>query len=172
MRRAILASELFRRIVREFAIHVFNRTASCSIGRGGCSSSRDHLGIERFRILGDFRRRSLRLRRRLEIAGARRAIAIVSGAPPFAELSDHRRLLPLYRWMIWFASKAIRVVMRALFYAARPIRFAGAMRFVCDAASFELLCRRADADALRDNAPSMSALKVSDVPGAAREPTA
>src|SRR4030095_16695873 len=30
-----------------------------------------------------------------------RAIAVVSGAPDIAELSDHSGLLPLYRWLMW-----------------------------------------------------------------------
>ena len=49
-----------------------------------------------------------------------RAISVVSGAVPFAEMADHSGLLPLYRWMIWFYGHQPRLL-RALFYAARPI---------------------------------------------------
>ena len=49
-----------------------------------------------------------------------RAISVVSGAVPFADLADHSGLLPLYRWMIWF-HRYQPSLLRALFYAARPV---------------------------------------------------
>lgn len=48
-----------------------------------------------------------------------RAIAVVSGAPPIADLGDHSGLLRLYRWMLKLRGKN-RELLRMLFYAARP----------------------------------------------------
>jgi pimeloyl-ACP methyl ester carboxylesterase len=49
-----------------------------------------------------------------------RAIAIVSGAPPIVDLSEHGGLLKLYRLMLALYRSRPRLL-RALFYLARPI---------------------------------------------------
>lgn len=48
-----------------------------------------------------------------------RAIAIVSGAPPLAELTDRTGLLLLYRWLLYFYPRH-RELLRYSFHAARP----------------------------------------------------
>jgi pimeloyl-ACP methyl ester carboxylesterase len=52
--------------------------------------------------------------------GRVRAIAIVAGAVPMAELEDARGLLPLYRWMIAL-HRSRPQLLRRLFRMARPI---------------------------------------------------
>src|SRR5207302_7865724 len=49
-----------------------------------------------------------------------RAIAIVGGAPPLAELTDTEGLLPLYRWMMALHRTRPRLL-RTFFYLARPV---------------------------------------------------
>jgi pimeloyl-ACP methyl ester carboxylesterase len=48
-----------------------------------------------------------------------RAIAVVSGAPPIAELTDRSGLLPLYRWLLFFYPRH-RELLRLSFRAVRP----------------------------------------------------
>src|SRR5438477_6794387 len=48
-----------------------------------------------------------------------RAISIVSGAPPIADLADRAGLFPLYRWMLFFYRKQPEVLRRS-FQLARP----------------------------------------------------
>ena len=47
------------------------------------------------------------------------AIAVVSGAPPIAELRDRNGLLPLYRWLLFFYPRH-RELLRLSFHAVRP----------------------------------------------------
>src|SRR6059058_375159 len=49
-----------------------------------------------------------------------RAIAIVGGAPPIAEVSDTKALLPFYRWMLALY-RTRPGLLRRLFYLARPV---------------------------------------------------
>ena len=49
-----------------------------------------------------------------------RAIAIVGGAPPIAEVSDTNGLLPMYRWMLTLYRTRPQLL-RKLFYLAQPI---------------------------------------------------
>src|SRR5205809_3171001 len=48
-----------------------------------------------------------------------RAIAIVSGAPPIADLADHTGLLRLYRWMLKFRRTSPEML-RILFHIGQP----------------------------------------------------
>jgi pimeloyl-ACP methyl ester carboxylesterase len=80
-----------------------------------------------------------------------RAIAIVGGAPPMAELADADGLLPLYRWMLALYRARPRLL-RTLFYLARPIlsvrppvRFRPLLLKM-------LMLRPCDAESLRDAA--------------------
>jgi pimeloyl-ACP methyl ester carboxylesterase len=80
-----------------------------------------------------------------------RAIAIVGGAPPMAELGDVDGLLPLYRWMLVLYRARPRLL-RTLFYLARPIlsvrppvRFRPLLLKM-------LMLRPCDAESLRDAA--------------------
>lgn len=77
------------------------------------------------------------------------AIAVVSGAPPIAELSDRGDLLKLYRWML--SLYALRPeLLRSLFRVARP--FAAARMSLRFRPFLRLVLQRLDADALRDSA--------------------
>lgn len=75
------------------------------------------------------------------------AVAIVSGAPPIAELRDRAGLLPLYRWML--AAHARRpAFVRQMFRLARPM---AAMKLPIRFRPLVLLSlQKMDADVLRD----------------------
>ena len=77
-----------------------------------------------------------------------RAIAVVSGAPPIAELSDHVHLLRLYRWLLALRVKQPRLL-RAGFHLVRPFAcLKPPVRF----RPLLLKClQRADAEAMRDS---------------------
>jgi pimeloyl-ACP methyl ester carboxylesterase len=81
----------------------------------------DHLGVERFSVLAFSGGAPYAYVTGLKMPERVRAMAIVSGAVPFADLSDHSGLLPLYRWMMWFYRNQPGVL-RALFYATRPMK--------------------------------------------------
>jgi pimeloyl-ACP methyl ester carboxylesterase len=80
----------------------------------------DHLGIGEFRAIGI----SGGAPYAYATAGAMpervRAIAVVSGAPPIAELSNHEGLLRLYRWMLTLYKTGPQLL-KALFRLARPV---------------------------------------------------
>ena len=48
------------------------------------------------------------------------AMAIVSGAPPIAELRDRSGLLPLYNWLLAASARWRPGLLRVLFHIARP----------------------------------------------------
>jgi pimeloyl-ACP methyl ester carboxylesterase len=80
-----------------------------------------------------------------------RAIAIVAGAPPMAEVSDPNGLLPLYRWML--ALYRIRPrLLRRLFYLARPVLSLRPPVRLRPLVLKMLLLRPCDAESLRDAA--------------------
>jgi pimeloyl-ACP methyl ester carboxylesterase len=109
----------------------------------------DHLGIDRFRILAISGGAPYAYVSGLKLPERVRAMAIVSGAVPFADLNDHRGLLPLYRWMIWFYRNQPGLL-RASFRLVRPIvSWRTSLRV---ARSFLHTLPRPDAEALRDDA--------------------
>jgi pimeloyl-ACP methyl ester carboxylesterase len=76
-----------------------------------------------------------------------RAIAVVSGAPPIAELSDHAGLWRVHRIMLQLHARN-PAVMRAFFRVARPI---ACMRMSMRYRPFlRLVLQKMDAEALRD----------------------
>jgi pimeloyl-ACP methyl ester carboxylesterase len=80
-----------------------------------------------------------------------RAIAIVAGAPPMAELVDAKGLLPLYRWMLGLYRTRPRLL-RSLFHVARPVlALRPPVRFRPLLLKM-LMLRRCDAESLRDAA--------------------
>jgi len=80
-----------------------------------------------------------------------RAIAIVGGAIPFAELKDFKGLLPLYRWMLAFYRTRPQLL-RQFFRLARPfLAFRAPIRFRPLLLKM-LLLRPCDAASLRDDA--------------------
>lgn len=76
------------------------------------------------------------------------AIAIASGAPPIAELSDDPGLLQLYRWMLALHQRA-PALLRASFHIARP--FAAVKMPLRFRPLLLRLLQQLDADALRDS---------------------
>ncbi|HLW35591.1 MAG TPA: alpha/beta hydrolase [Chthoniobacterales bacterium] len=109
----------------------------------------DHLGVEQFRLLAFSGGAPYAY-----VAGAKlpervRAMAIVSGAVPFADLREHTGLLPLYRWMIWFYRNQPGLL-RILFLLARPIvSWRTSLRM---ARKFLHMLPQPDAEALQDSA--------------------
>ncbi|MEP6955451.1 MAG: alpha/beta hydrolase, partial [Chthoniobacterales bacterium] len=83
------------------------------------SSLADHLGIERFHLLGISGGAPYAYASAWALPERVAGIAVVSGAPPIAELPDRSGLLRLYRWMLATHSRQPQLV-RALFYLARP----------------------------------------------------
>lgn len=109
----------------------------------------DHLGIERFHILAISGGAPYAYAAAWAMPERVRAIAIVSGAPPIVDLSDHSGLLKLYRWMLALRRTRPRLL-RNLFYIARPIaRLRMPIRF---RPLFLKLLYPCDAEALRDDA--------------------
>jgi pimeloyl-ACP methyl ester carboxylesterase len=75
------------------------------------------------------------------------AIAVVSGAPPIAELSERAGLLRLYRWMLALRARS-PWLLRKLFYVARPF---AATKMPLRFRPFLLMAlQRMDAEVLRD----------------------
>jgi pimeloyl-ACP methyl ester carboxylesterase len=108
-----------------------------------------HLGVNEFRILAISGGAPYAFATAWKIPDRVRAVAIVSGAVPIADLSDHSGLLPLYRWLIWFGRHQPKLL-RALFFAARPL--ISLRGFVKSAHKILRMLPSADAEALRDNA--------------------
>jgi pimeloyl-ACP methyl ester carboxylesterase len=79
----------------------------------------DHLGIGEFRALAISGGAPYAYATAAAMPGRVRAIAIVCGAIPMAELEDGRGLLPLYRWMLALYRSRPQLL-RRLFRMARP----------------------------------------------------
>lgn len=77
------------------------------------------------------------------------AIAVVSGAPPIVDLSEHSGLLPLYRWMLTLYRHRPELL-RKLFHVARP--FASVRMSIRLARKLLRFLQPCDAEALRDAA--------------------
>jgi pimeloyl-ACP methyl ester carboxylesterase len=80
----------------------------------------DHLSIREFRMLAISGGAPYAYATAAAMPQRVRAIAIVGGAPPMAELIDPKGLLPLYRWMLALYRTRPRLL-RILFYLARPV---------------------------------------------------
>lgn len=78
-----------------------------------------HLGVKKFRVLAISGGAPYAYATGWNLPEAVNAIAIVSGAPPIAELNDHAGLLRLYRWMLALHVRSPGLL-RTLFYIARP----------------------------------------------------
>ncbi len=79
----------------------------------------DRMGIGEFRILGISGGAPYAFAAAWALPKRVRAIAVVSGAPPLAELTDRTGLLALYRWLLFFYPRH-REFLRYSFHAARP----------------------------------------------------
>src|SRR6266704_4245279 len=80
-----------------------------------------------------------------------RAIAIVSGAIPIADLTNRKELLLLYRWMLALYRTRPQLL-RKLFYAARPILSVRLPVRLRPLLLKLLMLRSCDEDSLRDSA--------------------
>jgi pimeloyl-ACP methyl ester carboxylesterase len=79
----------------------------------------DKLGIENFKILGISGGAPYALAAAWALPERVRAIAVVSAAPPLADLTDLSGLLPLYRWLLFFYPRH-RELLRFSFHLVRP----------------------------------------------------
>ena len=111
----------------------------------------DHLKIREFRILAISGGAPYAYATAIAIPERVRAIAIVGGVIPFAELKDFKGLLPLYRWMLAFYRNRPQLL-RQLFRLARPFLSFRAPIRLRPLLLKMLLLRPCDAASLRDNA--------------------
>ena len=79
----------------------------------------EHLGISNWRVLAVSGGAPYAFATAWALPEQTRAVAVVSGAPPIADLADHSQLLTLYRWMLALNARSPEVL-RKLFYVARP----------------------------------------------------
>ena len=79
----------------------------------------DKMDIAEFRILGISGGAPYAFAAAWALPERVRAIAVVSGAPPLAELTDRSGLLALYRWLLFFYPRH-RELLRYSFHAVRP----------------------------------------------------
>jgi pimeloyl-ACP methyl ester carboxylesterase len=111
----------------------------------------DYLGIYDFRMLAISGGAPYAYATAATMPQRVRAIAIVGGAPPLAEISDTNGLLPLYRWMLALYRTQPRLL-RRLFYLVRPVlSLRPPLRFRPLLLKM-LLLRPCDAESLRDAA--------------------
>jgi len=111
----------------------------------------DDLGLDDFRILAISGGAPYAYATAVAMPDRVRAIAIVGGVIPFAELKDVKGLLPLYRWMLAFYRNRPRLL-RQLFRLVRPFLAVRAPIRVRPLLLKMLLLRPCDAASLRDDA--------------------
>jgi pimeloyl-ACP methyl ester carboxylesterase len=111
----------------------------------------DHLEIREFRMLAISGGSPYAYATAVAMPERVRAIAIVGGVIPFAELKDFKGLLPLYRWMLAFYRNRPQLL-RQLFYLARPFLSFRAPIRLRPLLLKMLLLRPCDAASLRDDA--------------------
>jgi len=111
----------------------------------------DHLGIRDFRILAISGGAPYAYATAAAMPKRVRAIAIVGGAPPLAEIQATNGLLPLYRWMLALYQLRPRLL-RRLFYLARPILSLRPPVRLRPLILKMLMLRPCDAESLRDAA--------------------
>jgi pimeloyl-ACP methyl ester carboxylesterase len=108
---------------------------------------REHLGISSWRVLGISGGAPYAFATAWAMPEQTRAVAVVSGAPPIAELTDHAQLLRLYRWMLALHARN-PALLRTLFRLARP--FARTRPPIRLRPLLLKLLQPCDADVLRD----------------------
>src|SRR6267378_7551436 len=111
----------------------------------------DNLEIGEFRILAISGGAPYAYATAVAIPERVRAIAVVGGVIPFAELKDFNGLLPLYRYMLAFYRNRPRLL-RPLFFLARPVLSFRAPIRLRPLLLKMLLLRPCDAASLRDDA--------------------
>jgi pimeloyl-ACP methyl ester carboxylesterase len=111
----------------------------------------DDLGISEFRILAISGGAPYAYATAVAIPERVRAVAVVGGVIPFAELKDFKGLLPLYRWMLAFHRNRPQLL-RQLFRLAQPFLSFRAPVRLRPLLLKMLLLRPCDAASLRDDA--------------------
>ena len=111
----------------------------------------DHLGIGEFRALAISGGAPYAYATAATMPERLRAIAIVCGAIPMAELEDGSGLLPLYRWMLALYRSRPQLL-RRLFHMARPILALRPPVRLRPLFLKVLMLRPCDAESLRDAA--------------------
>src|SRR5436305_5723809 len=111
----------------------------------------DHVGIGEFRALAVSGGAPYAYAMAATMPERVRAIAIVAGAIPMAELEDARGLLPLYRWMLAL-HRSRPQLLRRLFCMARPILALRPPVRLRPILLKMLMLRPCDAESLRDAA--------------------
>ena len=111
----------------------------------------DHLGIGEFRMLAISGGAPYAYATAAAMPDRLRAIAIVCGAIPMAELEDAKGLLPLYRWMLAL-HRSRPQLLRRLFCMARPILALRPPVRLRPLLLKMLMLRPCDAESLRDAA--------------------
>ena len=111
----------------------------------------DHVGIGEFRALAISGGAPYAYAMAATMPARVRAIAIVGGAIPMAELADARGLLPLYRWMLAL-HRSRPQLLRRLFCMARPILALRPPVRLRPLLLKMLMLRPCDAESLRDAA--------------------
>ena len=111
----------------------------------------DHLGIGEFRMLGISGGAPYAYAAGRFIAHRVAAIAVVSGAPPIADLADSEGLLRFYRWMLALY-RARPQLLRRLFHLARPILSLRPPAWFHPLLLKLLMLQPWDAESLRDSA--------------------
>jgi pimeloyl-ACP methyl ester carboxylesterase len=111
----------------------------------------DHLDLREFRMLAISGGAPYAYAAAAAMPQRVRAIAIVGGAIPFAELKNLKGLLPLYRWML--ALHRMRPqLLRKLLHLSRPVLSLRPPRRFRPVLLKMLLLRPCDAESLRDTA--------------------
>lgn len=111
----------------------------------------EHLGIGEFRMLAISGGAPYAYATAAAMPNRVRAIAIVCGAIPMAELEDAGGLLPLYRWMLSLY-RSQPLLLRRLFCMARPILSLRPPVRLRPLLLKMLMLRPCDAESLRDTA--------------------
>jgi pimeloyl-ACP methyl ester carboxylesterase len=111
----------------------------------------DYLGIGEFRALAISGGAPYAYAMAAAMPGRVRAIAVVCGAIPMAELEDARGLLPLYRWMLALYRSRPKLL-RRLFRMAQPILSLRPPVRLRPLLLKMLMLRPCDAESLRDAA--------------------
>ena len=109
----------------------------------------EHLSLGEFRVLGVSGGAPYAYATGRALPERVRAVAIISGVPPIAELPDHSGLLRLYRWMLAVYGRQ-PALCRRLFSVARPFALVRPSRRLRP--MFLKLLQPCDADVLRDAA--------------------
>ena len=108
-----------------------------------------HFGIGDFRVLAISGGAPYAFATAWALPARTKAIAIVSGAPPIAELPDRQGLLPLYRLMLKL-NRAQPPLLRACFHIVQP--FAALRSSLQVARQFVRFLQPCDQESLRDAA--------------------